>query len=222
MIENAPTILNAPSIYNGGAGKSDDGPIIPDGFERLGAIYWKNTANTVPSSGVSILNSSNYKIVQRIYKPDAAKQNSNIFFFVLCHNDWNTMAATVSVNTYLSELRANNGGNSTIFSRVITPGFHDVILEQSKFTYDGNLLSSSVDYTSRNDVNACFPFPVNSADHGYPNPYIAMNEFKLIDSNDRVTCDIVGVKRLTDNKIGLFDTKKGEFYYSSYFGYYNV
>lgn len=222
MFYGNPRINNGDGIYNGGGVEPEEGPVIPDGFERLGAIYWKNTVNTVSSSGVSILNSSNYKIVQRIYKPDAAIQNSNIFFFVLCHNDWNTKAATVSVNTYLSELRANNGGNSTIFSRVITPGFHDVILEQSKFTYDGNLLSSSVDYTPRNDLNACFPFPINAAGREYPDPYIAMNEFKLIDSNNRVTCDIVGVKRLTDNKIGLFDTKKGEFYYNSNFGFYNV
>lgn len=219
MVNNRPTVYNTASVYkeSGGGG---DRPEPPLGFELVGAVYWNNTLNAFTSSGftLDIKGTNNGTISQKIYKPNAGKQNATTSLFIL--GDWNNKYCYCTANTYINSIGIKNNSTTKGFTKDVTSsGIHEIVLNKNNCSFDTTSFTD-VAYTEINNVGYCFPFPIN--DRYKPDPIFAMYEFKIVDSSNNLKSYIIPVKRIADGLVGIMDVISGRTYLDSKFSYYTI
>ncbi len=176
-------------------------------LEEIHATSYPAYINTEIKSGYNISIEVKYKNVEqfesgtyrRIFSTDA---------------EWNDRR-TLAVNYNDSKLEVKFIGEITAISSGVlydTTSEHTVYLSSEYFKYDGKTYMTHMKSvrTSLYDILIAQSFYKSSLDQGYYNYY-----YVKIWDNDTLVRDYVPVKRLSDNKYGLYDYVNDTFYSSA-------
>lgn len=220
MIQNVPSIYNQPSIYNGGGGAPGDfgtpgASILPVGYRQVAAVYVPEPSDLSAQKYFKLsdynlpdfdTNGMTVKVGTYCPNPRGQYFGSSIDLFRLKNS---TTSSYIAYAAYYANLRLSMKNGGAAMSNTVVPGkaiegIHDLILNGSDVSIDGDNITSSLAVNSFL-ASQIDPFIFYRAGYELHSCNIATRYLKIYDQNNSISFFFIPVVRESDGVPGLYE-----------------